>query len=281
MSLCVFFFFFRTSGHLTSSSRAFRAIGAAKDWLCFVDHLNLLLREELESRTNAMDQFRHIMKKAQRFVNMKEDLPLAGGSRQNNGIKGIPTVDRWVALTLFWALCFLAVIGYGFNHCRTNAYSYSFVCTNNDCRYTAEDRAFGVSNIIQFPKSDFLDAEMVRIDSNGEYVDGSKARSDPKRYYGYSIRLKLRLPPEPDSRMKIERSIIFNPHDMTRRVARNGAKTLSDSISKDQKDVSYSKSAMVTSIGVIAIFLGFLGLLLTCLFGQWSEYNPRKLKKAS
>jgi hypothetical protein len=212
----------------------------------------------------------------------KDDLPLHGASRSNNGVKGIPVVDRWVAMTVFWAIFFVSLFFFGIYHCRANSYSYSLICESMDCKYSVDETVTNLHSIISFPKSDFLDAELVRIDSQGNYVENSKVRAQSKEYFGYSIRMKIRLPPEPNSRMKIEKNLIFMPYDMTRRLARTGSKKMLDFIEKqDEKHVYFAKSAWVTTIGMLCIVFSMLGLVITCLFGQWTEYNPRRLKKAS
>lgn len=228
-----------------------------------------------------MEQVKAIYAKIQKFIKYREDLPIHGGGRSNNGIKGMPMVDKWVALSVFWLLLCVVSMIYGVYHCRANAYSYSLKCLNSDCTYLVNDKVLDRHESISFPKLDLIDAEMIRVDSKGEFADAGRMRSQKNEYYGHTIRLKIRLPPEPNSRMKIEKNIIFNPHDMTRRLARMGVKRISDSISKQLPDLWYEKSAMVTTIGMLCIFFGIIGLILTCFFGQWTEYNPRRLKKAS
>lgn len=217
-----------------------------------------------------------------KFLGLQEDLPIYGGApKGGNGVKGVPTVDKWVALTVFWTFAFVLLMGYGVYHCRDNAYKYNVACFQSDCFYKIEDRRLGTSSVIQFQKTDLIDAELIRIDTNGEYVDHAKVRADPKKFFGYSIKLKVRLPPEPNSRMKIERGIVFSPYDLSRRVARTQAKKISDAIVKENMDFDVSKTANFTTAGILCVVIGFLGLLLICLFGQWSEHNPRKLKKMS
>jgi hypothetical protein len=222
------------------------------------------------------------LEKTKTFFGLDNDLPVHGSnSRNENGVKGIPVVDKWVALTVIWTLLFVFLMGFGVYNCRINSYVYNVSCYKSECSYKIEDKRMGLASLIQFQKGDLLDAEYVRIDEKGEYADSNKIRAQPKRYFGYSIKLKVRLPPEPNSRMKIERTIILAPYDMTRRSARAQAKKISDALLNENMDFDVTKSSSVTTLGILSITFGFLGLLLACIFGQWSEYNPRKLKKMS
>lgn len=217
-----------------------------------------------------------------KFLGLQDDLPLHGNAPKNgNGVKGIPTVDRWVALTVFWTVLFLGLMGFGVYHCRSNSYVYSVSCYKSDCSFKFDDKRLGTSNLINFQRSDFLDAERIRIDEKGEYVDPNKVRLEPKRFFGYSIRLKLRLPPEPNARMKIEKLITLAPYNMSKRISGSQVKKIREGLSKETVDFDVSKSSNVTTIGILSITLGFLGCLMVCLFGQWAEHNPRKLKKMS
>jgi hypothetical protein len=222
------------------------------------------------------------LESAKKFFGLSNDLPVHGSiSRNGNGVRGIPVVDKWVALTVIWTLLFVFLVGFGAYNCQSNSYSYNVSCYKSDCSYKIEDKRLRLSSSIQFQKEDLLDADFVRIDEKGEYADGDKVRAEPKRRFGYSIKLRVRLPPEPNSRMKIERSIILAPYDMSRRSARAQAKKISDALLKENVDFDVSKSSSVTIFGILSITFGLLGLLLVCIFGQWSEYNPRKLKKMS
>lgn len=174
----------------------------------------------------------------------------------------------------------MALIAFGVYHSKSNRYNYSIVCKEAECIWKIESRLD--NRVISFAKQDFLDAEMVRIDSKGEYVDTTKMKISEYAQLGHSIRMRLRVAPELGSRLKVEKYFIFMPFDMGRKTARSGVKSLMGFISdKDRDRFSYSRGRSVTVIGVLSAFFGLISLMLIVLFGRWKESIPRKLKKSS
>lgn len=183
----------------------------------------------------------------------------------------------------------------GYSHCSSYSYRYSLTCKDSQCTWEASDRSilqYSPAYIkddtkpqvykMTFPKYDLLDSEMVRIDKNGEFADAAKMRSDKKARYGYSIRLRVRQPPEPESRLKIEKNHMFIPYDLGRRTARSGSKSINDFIEDGEaKNFSYSRSKNITVVGILSIVAGFVSLVCAVVFGRWSEKNQKRVKKAS
>lgn len=182
----------------------------------------------------------------------------------------------------------------GYSHCKSYAYKYSLTCNEGSCSWTAFDNNIlqysskynndpdNVRvNTISFPKYDLLESELVRVDSNGEYADATKMRSDKKQKFGYSIRLRVRQPPEPNSRLKVEKHVMFLPYDIGRRSARSGSKSIQDFIENgEESNFAYSKSKNITFLGILSVLTGFVSLVSSLIFGRWSE-QPRRTKKSS
>lgn len=172
----------------------------------------------------------------------------------------------------------LVAVVYGFYHSSQNTYSYSLVCKSFQCEIKSADR--GVQNLISFPKQDLLEAELIRIDDSGEYADNNRMKATPREKFGYSIRLKVRLPPDSTSRMKLEKNVIFLPYDLGRRNARTGVSKIMKFIASDNtENIDYRKGRSVTIIGVFSIFFGLISAGLAFFLGRWSE--QKRLKKAS
>lgn len=113
-------------------------------------------------------------------------------------------------------------------------------------------------------------------------MDTSRLKLSETNRLGHSIRLRLRVPPEPDSRLKVEKLFLFMPTDMGRRTARAGVKSMQAFILDQTQDrYIYTQGKSVTIVGVLSCFFGFLALLMVVLFGKWRESVPQKLKKAS
>jgi hypothetical protein len=182
---------------------------------------------------------------------------------------------------LFGLVCILLVI-FGFYHSKANSYNYDITCKNEECAWTSRTRTN--TRVLNFQKQDFLEAEMVRIDSKGEYMDTSKLKQQEQSKLGYSIRLRMRVPAEEGSKLKIEKNFIFMPVDMGRRTARSGVKALMGLVSEKEtpKRFSYSKGRNLSVIGVLSTFFGVVALIVVILLGRWKEsVSPARMKKAS
>lgn len=227
----------------------------------------------------------------------QDGLPTHGGSQRNNGISGIPVVNKSVALSLFWVIASIAVFIYGIHHCRANSFSYTLKCSTTDCTYTAAYK--GPPVIFNFPKSDLVDAELARVDKNGEFLDAEQMRKQKTNRAGYSIRFKARLPVEEGSHIKVEKAFILTPNDMGRRDARNGVTNITKYIHSAKSDPSENEDKMFskinkyatvnlkhgrsfTAFGAISAFLAVVSLVAAVMLGTWSEKSRRtRLKKAS
>jgi len=210
----------------------------------------------------------------------------------------MPVVNKSVALSLFWVVASIAVFIYGIHHCRSNGFSYTLKCSVTDCVYTAAYK--GPPVVFNFPKADLVDAELARVDKNGEFLDAEQMRKQKTNRAGYSIRFKARLPVEEGSHIKVEKAFILTPNDMGRRDARNGVTTITKYIhsakpseSKDDEDKLFAKinkfatvnlkhGRSFTAFGAISAFLAVVSLAAAVMLGTWSEKTRRtRLKKAS
>jgi hypothetical protein len=233
----------------------------------------------------------------------KDSLPVHGGLK-NNGISGIPVVNKSVALSLVWVVASICVFILGIWHCRSNAYSFNLDCQMDVCKFSAYKQQ--TQQIIEFPKSDLVDAELARIDDKGDFLDAEAMRRQKSNRAGYSVRFKVRLPIESGSKIKTEQAIIFSPVDMGRREARNGATKITKYLhvststedSKEEKGtnkrnaftnidpknkvVHLQAGKSITALGAISAFLSIVSLAAAFIFGTWSETTRRgKLKKAA
>ncbi|RYH00697.1 hypothetical protein EON65_48860 [archaeon] len=179
---------------------------------------------------------------------------------------------------MIWALLSLALIVVGYLHCRSNAFSYNLDCRASQCTWSTTNSSVATLN---FPKADLLDAEVVRIDRNGVFVDPTRTKEKNLKY-GYSIRLKLRLPVEEGSKLKVDKDFIFAPYDISRRTAKAAVTRIRAFLDNTKSDsFNYSKGRSITSIGVLCMFVGVVSTLMACMFGSWIEAAPRRMKKAS
>eukprot|EP01036_Dinobryon_divergens_P031282 gene31282-40652_t len=213
------------------------------------------------------------------FRRNKDSLPVFGtndssSSRGNsNGVEGIPTVVASIA----WVVVSILVIIFGIYHCRSNSYSYKIECSPTVCIWSKVEK--GVQEAVSFARSDFLHADIVRIDSKGEVVDNEAMKLSNKRAgsFGYSVRLKARLPVEPESKIRAEKSLILSPHDMGRRQARSCSSRLQSYLTRASESVNKTgDSRSVTFAGLMSCFFGLISLVTACIFGQWADKPARR-----
>lgn len=228
-----------------------------------------------------------------------DSLPLHGGSQRNNGISGMPVVNKSVALSLVWVAASIAVFIFGIWHCRNNSYNYMLKCSETQCKYTAFR---GTEVSFTFPKSDLIDADLARLDLDGEYLDAEAMRKQKSNRAGYSIRFKARLPVEEGSQIKVEKAIVLVPYDMGRREARNGVTSITKYIhtgkatrdeddekkgifgksSNKYKEINVNFGRSLTAVGALSSLFAVFSLIAAFMFGTWSEKSRNaRVKKAS
>lgn len=210
----------------------------------------------------------------------------------------MPVVNKSVALSLLWVVISIAVFIFGIWHCRNNSYNYALKCTETQCKYTAFK---GTEVSFVFPKSDLVDADLVRLDQDGEYLDAEAMRKQKSNRAGYSVRFKARLPVEEGSQIKVEKAIVLVPYDMGRREARNGVTSVTKYIhsgkaTKDEeepegsrwsksnkyKEVNVSYGRSLTTLGALSSLFAVFSLIAAFMFGTWSEKSRNaRVKKAS
>lgn len=225
----------------------------------------------------------------------KEFLPTHGGTKFDNGVSNVPVVNKNVALSIISVILSLLIVVYGVYNCRNNSFSYSLRCSINDCVYTSQLKSI---ESISFNKEDLIDASTVRINKDGLEMSEQQVKSEKYNIFGYSVKIKARIPIEKESKIKTEREIILTPVDLGRRKSRSWTNDIGkylayspDSESTDKKRRSKQRSMSeirldfnksVTFLGLMCIVLGIATTIATCYFGQWSEKTRRgRMKKAS
>jgi hypothetical protein len=166
------------------------------------------------------------------------------------------------------------------HHSRTNSYHYDITCKNDGCSWTIQSKLD--NRVIPFDKQDLLEADMIRINSDGEYMDTSKMKLQEQNKLGHSIRLRMRVPAEEGSKLlKVEKTFVFTPVNTGRRSAREGVKKIMNFIGDKSvsKPFSYSRTSHFTLIGALSTFMGLVALVLVILLGKWREQIPPGLTR--
>lgn len=137
-------------------------------------------------------------------------LPTHGVSSKNNGLSGIPVINRTVALSIAWVIGSILAIVFGFLNCRSNSYSYLLQCDDKMCTYSST----GTAKVqpIHFLRSDILNVEVSRISMDGDIISPEDFKKGQR--FGYSLSLHFKHSAVPNSRIKTEKIITFTPHDM-------------------------------------------------------------------
>ena len=84
-----------------------------------------------------------------------------------------------VVASIAWVVASILTIIFGIHHCRSNSYSYKIECSPSVCIWTKVEK--GVEEAVSFARADFLHAEVVRIDSKGDFVDSDAMKQSNKR----------------------------------------------------------------------------------------------------
>jgi len=207
----------------------------------------------------------------------KDDLPIFGGGSSNNGVS-LSVVNKWVLMSLIWLVVSIFIVYYGIRMCAYHSFNYEIRCTMNSCVYKGLGQAG-----IEIDRVDLRRVEMVRIDSNGTVVEVGEGnrRSSAYNKNGYSCQLSYNKPAEEGSRIKVEKTLLISPRDMGRRVAKSCSTKVYAYIDKKKDKVDFSYSRTVTVVGILMIILGVASSVLSCVLGQWSDPEPRRVKKAS
>lgn len=178
-------------------------------------------------------------------------------------------------MSLVWLIVSLCLIFYGIRQCRVNAYSYSLQCKDEMCTYTA--KSIKGTEIISIHRSDLKSATQVRL-NNGEIMSSSVK---PSGRNGYSISILYNFSPEEGSRLKIEKLLLFSKEDMGRRVSRSTHQAINKYITREKDSAQARSGCSVTVVGILISILGLVSSILSCVFGQWSDPEPRHRKKSS
>lgn len=207
-----------------------------------------------------------------------------------------------VLFSITWVLLSIISIFYGIYHCRSSSYNYTIQCDSTTCNWKKYDK--GILDELSFSRYDFVDAESVRINYQGEFVDSQTVQKNRNIRFGHSVRLRLRIPAEPGSKIKIERLLVLSPYDMVsfhpivvfaiffnsirsthtkgRRSSRSAHSRLQSYLSRTKESVTVNASMSVTFVGLISAIFGLVSLILSCIFGEWADKPKRRVnRKAS
>lgn len=204
------------------------------------------------------------------------DLP--GFRNSGNGIS-MNVVNKSVLLSLGWLVLSLFVVIYGFRDCSYNSYSYRFECKSNVCTYTAKTNEGTVVKTIG--RSDLQRVDTVRLNKEGAIQDYGEGNRRTSTKLGYSVQITYLGKQEEGATTKHVEKLLMVPKDMGRRSSRTASSKLFTYMDKTKDKIDVKHSNSVTLFGVLCIVLGFLSSLLSCVLGQWSDPEPRRVKKSS
>jgi hypothetical protein len=216
-------------------------------------------------------------------------LPTHSGTKAANGVSGIPTVNKSVALSLLWIIVSIGVIIFGFRHCSNNSYKNSLICDDSSCILTLSSSGIEkIDSKFEFDRSDFKEVQSIKIDSTGAYVDSSLKKSKKERLSS-TLRFRFMHASEEigednkiiKSKMKAERIKIFGSNDIGRRLTKSHLERAKKYIEKKNDKLSISSGKGVTVIGILSIFFGIISLIASSFLGQFSDPTPRRLKKSA
>lgn len=198
-----------------------------------------------------------------------------------------------MVLSLALTLSSVLLVIYGYNLCST--ISTSLVCADKQCILLLSTPT-GLPVSHKFSANELLDADMVRV-HEGKVVSISGVKRKVASTYGYSVQLKYKVPAEEGSRIKIQQSALLSDTDIGRGPARSRTSKINNYIDGKAEvgwiyirifgltiiillqTLSVTTGPGWTFIGVSCILLGILSFITSCVFGQFSDPSPRRLRK--
>lgn len=134
------------------------------------------------------------------------------------------------------------------------------------------------TEIVQFIRGDMKSADVVRHDGI-EVVDVSGMKRKKANKVGYTVQIKLIQPAEEGSRLKVPRQILLYRNDMGRGSSRTAVKKVTEYIDRDSDAVDIRSGSGWTSLGICSILVGFFSFIASVLLGQFSDPEPKRLRK--
>jgi hypothetical protein len=94
------------------------------------------------------------------------------------------------------------------------------------------------------------------------------------------VQVSYNHPTEEGSRIKVEKHFLLSSSDIGRRSSRDAALQINKYLERSKDSVSVSLGSSVTVVGVLMIVGGLVSAVLSLLMGQWSDPEPKRMKKA-
>lgn len=135
-----------------------------------------------------------------------------------------------------------------------------------------------MSETIEFPRIDLKSADVVRHDGT-DVVDVSGMKRKKANKVGYTVQMKLMQPAEEGSRLKVPKHVLVYRNDMGRGTSRTTVKKISEYIDRDTDTVEVRSGSGWTSFGICCVLIGFFSFISSVLFGQFSDPEPKRLRK--
>jgi len=131
---------------------------------------------------------------------------------------------------------------------------------------------------IEWARQDFISVDEVSIDKWGVIVDtANKSRKELiKMRLGSNVRLKFKAPVADGSKIKADRIVTLTHEDMGKRPSKTQAAKIRRYIDNKSDAVSIQTGKGVTTRGILCIFFGIISLVLSCLFGVWSDPEKKR-----
>lgn len=149
-------------------------------------------------------------------------------------------------------------------------------CNDSVCSVRYQNST--ASEAFEFGRADLKSADLVRHDGTA-VVDVSAMKRKQANKVGYTVQMKLMQPAEEGSRLKVPRQVLLYKSDMGRGVSRTHVKTLTEYIERDINTVDISCGSGWTAFGIGCVLVGFFSFVASVLLGQFSDPEPKRLRK--
>lgn len=206
----------------------------------------------------------------------KESLPVHGANK-SNGVS-LSTININVVLSLLWIISSIIIVYLGNTHCKVYSINSSLICDEKTCDLISK-QVDGQLTKYTFSQVDFIDSEITRV-KDGKVISTVGVSRKISSSYGYSVMIKFKSPVEDGSRIKVQSSVLLSPYDTGRRSARSTVSKIDRYIEGKSKELNLVIGQTWTVFGTLLIISGFVSLVCSFIFGQFSDPAPRRMRKS-
>lgn len=184
----------------------------------------------------------------------------------------MPAFNGSIIASIIWVFLSICLIGFGSWHCGANSYQYSLHCDNEKCLHKS---TLSAEAEIKFLRNELHGVNIVRVDGFGVVAaDQIDTYLDKKLGYSLEIEFEDKNSPHTDNLSKV----LLTPHNMGKKVVSKAESEVKAYKCKSSNRLSINNGRKISSLGALSVFVGFISLLMSSVFGVWPSLEMEAKK---